>query len=264
MPSDEISDSYDARLGADAVPHVFIHEEREWTSSREVARCFGWRHASLLAAVMALQKELGEETQPHFRIQDETSPRGERRTFIHMTRDGFALLTAELEGARAALMRLRFLEAFTRLGRKLLQESCRKAREARLTWREARAAGKQARQELTEALHDLARNVGAPPLGGREAAAFPDVTRLIYDALLPGEIPVTKRPPHPLRRDALTAHHLRLLALGEGMAAALIRDGLTRHDPPEEIAASIQSRLTGLQQAANLPITAGEIQENPS
>lgn len=251
MPVDHNAAVDESNLGADAVPHVFIQEEKEWTTSREVARCFGWRHASLLAAVMALQEELGEETRPHFRIQDESDAGGKRRTFVHMTRDGFALVTAGLKGARAAVMRLRFLEAFTRLGGKLLRESCRKAREARLTWREARSAGKLARKELTEALQELARQSGAAPLGGAMAASFPDVTRLIYAALLPG--PASSTSSSPPRRDALTTHNLRLLALGEGMAAALIRQGVAQRENPEEIAAAIKSRLTDLQQAAEIP-----------
>ena len=108
-----------------STPEIIIFKGRPMVSSLQVARHFGKRHDDVLKKIRQL------EIPENFRLRNfaESSyvnQQGKKQPMYLMTRDGFALLVMGFTGKRAMEWKIRYIEAFNAMERKLKEEFQRK------------------------------------------------------------------------------------------------------------------------------------------
>ena len=87
---------------------------RLFTTSRDIARCFGKQHSHVLRDI----DNLGcspEFNQSNFGCVEYLDKKGERRRAVEITRDGFAILAMGFTGRRAMAWKERYIAAFNAL-----------------------------------------------------------------------------------------------------------------------------------------------------
>lgn len=101
---------------------VRLHGETPVTTSPIIAETFGKRHKHVLDATRELLKELeehGDTGRPNFRPTTYRDSQGKRHPAYEVTRDGFTLLAMGFTGREALRFKLRFIEAFNLLERRV-------------------------------------------------------------------------------------------------------------------------------------------------
>jgi Rha family phage regulatory protein len=91
-----------------------------YVSSREVADKFGKNHRDIVRVISTAEQSIISANNEDFNVRNFTrvgyiDAKGENRTEILMTRDGFAFIALSLTGQAAVEWKLRFLDAFNAL-----------------------------------------------------------------------------------------------------------------------------------------------------
>ena len=115
---------------------VQVKENETVTTSLLVAESFGKRHDNVLRAIDNLVEEIGllkfEETPLLFQKSNyENEQNGQTYQLYHMNRDGFTLLTMGFSGKKALAWKLKYIQAFNEMERRLHSEAIT-VRESRL------------------------------------------------------------------------------------------------------------------------------------
>ena len=102
-------------------PVIVIHDGKAVTSSKDVAQFFGKRHTHVLDAIRDLMLKGGSEIEPKFRPFENNDLTGTSTSHYEMDRDGFTLLAMGFTGSRALKWKLRYIDAFNEMERRLRQ-----------------------------------------------------------------------------------------------------------------------------------------------
>lgn len=95
------------------------------TDSRAVALAFGKLHKNVLRAIDQMRKSTHPEIAEHYRLNfepvDFIDKNGDRRPMYRMTEKGLSELAMSFTGEKARVIRIRFLNAFEAVARRLAQ-----------------------------------------------------------------------------------------------------------------------------------------------
>lgn len=98
-----------------------IREGQAVTSSLQVAESFEKRHDNIIRDIESLKKDVLNFEEMYF--QSTTADKyGRSRKIYYMNRDGFTLLAMGFTGKKALEFKLKYIEAFNQMERKLLEQ----------------------------------------------------------------------------------------------------------------------------------------------
>lgn len=102
---------------------VRLHGDTPTTTSLIIAEKFGKRHQDVMRAVRRILAHPGysECNGCNFALVTYHDGKGEQRPYYEITRDGFTLLAMSFTGHAAMAFKLRFIDAFNRLEREVLE-----------------------------------------------------------------------------------------------------------------------------------------------
>lgn len=95
-------------------PVVVISNNKTVTTSWEVARYFGKRHADVLRSIQNLECSR-EFTERNFALSEYTDETGRKLPMYEMTRDGFTFVGMGFTGPQAARFREAYIDAFNKM-----------------------------------------------------------------------------------------------------------------------------------------------------
>ena len=93
------------------VPIVQIINTQITTTSTDLAKCFGKRHADVIRRIEKLDCS-AEFNERNFALVEYEDGKGETRPMYRITRDGFAFLAMGFKGAKAAYFKEAYINAF--------------------------------------------------------------------------------------------------------------------------------------------------------
>lgn len=97
---------------------VIMKNERAVTSTTNVAKNFKREHHNVMKSVEALKKDVVNFNEMFFETTEPDSYNRERKVYL-MNRDGFTLLAMGFTGKRAMEFKLKYIEAFNDMEKKL-------------------------------------------------------------------------------------------------------------------------------------------------
>ncbi len=104
-------------------PTVTLVDGTPRTTSLNVAEVFGKRHDVVIRGIRDLQDKCPEEFTAHnFVVSEYTDSTGRKLPMYTMTRDGFTLLVMGFTGKEALAWKIRYIEAFNAMEKKLREE----------------------------------------------------------------------------------------------------------------------------------------------
>ncbi len=102
----------------------WLNEQTPVVLSLDVARHFGKKHLHVLRDIGKLSLNLPKSfSQSNFGLAKYTDEQGKSRPAYNLTRDGFTLLAMGFTGQKALQWKLKYIEAFNAMERKLLKQS---------------------------------------------------------------------------------------------------------------------------------------------
>lgn len=125
---------------------VKVNHRRIVCDSLRVARHFKKEHKNVLRAIEEILAAQNSAAKWYYETTYEN--RGKQYPMYLMTRDGFALLVMGFTGKRALDWKIKYIEAFNRMERVMLE---RKSEE----WKSDRQVGKEQRRVLTDTIQRL-------------------------------------------------------------------------------------------------------------
>lgn len=147
-----------------------------------------------------------------FRETSYTNARGRTYRMFEMNRDGFSLLVMGFTGEKALEWKLKFIEAFNLMEKKLLNQ-------LNVQWIEAREQGKIVRKEETDTIRDFVDY--ATEQGSKNAKMYyANITKMEYKAL---ELIQQK---DEKIRDSLNIVQLNQLFIAEKLCTEAIKQGM--------------------------------------
>ena len=195
-----------------AAPLVRTIGKRNFTSSRTIAEAFGKRHADVLRTIANHLAIPGNDAfnERNFAPRDFIDSRGKTQPEYLLTEEGFAVIALAFTGEKATAMRIRFVEAFASMNRRLLQLE-RQTPE----YVEARNEASIGQQMLATALVESRAAIGKLT----KPHHFANEAKLLTFALTGKSEPVVDR-------SRLTPAELRLLAKIEHLDFTLMLRGI--------------------------------------
>src|SRR5690625_85385 len=97
---------------------VIMKNERAVTSTTNVAKNFKREHHNVMKSVEALKKDVVNFNEMFFETTEPDSYNRERKVYL-MNRDGFTLLAMGFTGKRAMEFKLKYIEAFNDMEKRL-------------------------------------------------------------------------------------------------------------------------------------------------
>lgn len=101
---------------------VIMQDKKVVTSSLQVARNFKKQHRNILRDIGVLKKDVLNFEQM-FMESTEPDSYGRNRRIYYMNRDGFSLLAMGFTGKKALQFKLKYIEAFNQMEKKLQEEN---------------------------------------------------------------------------------------------------------------------------------------------
>jgi len=192
---------------------VSIQHREAMTTSLIVAEVFGKRHDRVLEAIRNFIADLPEGA-PFFRETSYTDLSNRAQAAYEMNRDGFSLLAMGFTGKKALGFKLKYIEAFNKMERALLNKN-------NLSWQHERAIGKIGRRAETDT---IARFVNYATAQGSKSAKlyFMQITKMTNQALFM----VSATGPQSFR-DTLDSMQLSFLTTAEHIIRQVLEDGMT-------------------------------------
>ncbi|EHJ48798.1 phage regulatory protein, Rha family [Solidesulfovibrio carbinoliphilus subsp. oakridgensis] len=109
-----------SRGKGDLVPEVFLLDGAPVVTSLKVGQHFRKKHLHVLEAIRRLMASLPSEfNESNFRSVEYLDAKGERRPAYHLSRDGFTLLVMGFTGKKALAWKVRYIQAFNAMEKKL-------------------------------------------------------------------------------------------------------------------------------------------------
>ena len=99
---------------------VQVDKEQVVTDSRKVAEVFGKEHKNVLTAIREIL--VAENQATKFFYESEHEYRGQKFPLYLMNRDGFSLLVMGFTGAKAMQWKIRYIEAFNEMEKRLKEQ----------------------------------------------------------------------------------------------------------------------------------------------
>lgn len=228
---------------------VFLQRNEVYADSLSVAERFSKSHRHVLGAIEKLIRSIKEDNaaleresnQPKirpieiFKKSEYIDSRNRAQTKYLMNRDAFALL---VQGFTALHWKRKYNAAFNAMEKALAERMS-------LEWKEARAAGKAARRELTDALKALAEYAKG------QGSANSGKLYMVYTRL------VNKALGLPPGRDGLTAVQLGWLIAAEDMVLRAVLDGMDRGLHYKEIYRENKAGIDAFAEHAAIPWKGG-------
>ncbi|MFP3722102.1 phage regulatory protein/antirepressor Ant [Niallia circulans] len=100
---------------------VSTHNQQAVTNSLQVSETFEKRHDNVLRDIENLKKDVLNFEEMFFETIELDSYRRERRVYL-MNRDGFTLLAMGFTGSKALQFKLKYIEAFNLMEKKILEQ----------------------------------------------------------------------------------------------------------------------------------------------
>lgn len=192
---------------------VLSQHRAAMTTSMIVADSFDKRHDRVLESIRGIIPDLPKGSAPFYREANYIDEQGKPRPMYEMTRDGFSLLAMGFNGRKALGFKLKFLDAFNKMERALLQRE-------NLSWQEQRLDNKSGRHSETDS---IARFVEYATAQGSQHAKlyYINITKMTYHSLN-----IAKQIGPPSLRDSLDAIHLSFLTTAEHIIRQVLEDGM--------------------------------------
>lgn len=195
---------------------VYISQNNEIVcDSLQVAKKFGKRHNNVMRDIRSLLKI--EQTKQMFNLSSYTEKQnGQVYQMYTMNRDGFSLLAMGFTGEKALEWKLKYIQAFNKMEKLLLQQQP-------LHWHETRQAAKENRLLETDSIKEFVAY--AKRQGSQNADRYYyHLTDLAHKAA-----GITKG------RDKATVYQLSTLMLVEHAIAEIMQEDMTQNKPYREI-----------------------------
>lgn len=216
---------------------VFLRNEEALTDSLIVAEMFGKRHDNVMQAIEKLMGGLLEikDTQNgavndlknkavklfiQSRYKDE---KGEYRKKYLMNRDGFSLLVMGFTGKKALEWKLKYIEAFNKMEKVIMERQT-------TAWLETRKQGKLIRKEETNVIQKLVE------YAKEQGSGNADMLYMTYTKLANKMVGITSR-------DTATNAQLNDLSTMERLIAKVVIDGMEQGKHYKEIYQDSKRRL---------------------
>lgn len=216
---------------------VFLRNEEALTDSLIVAEMFGKRHDNVMQAIEKLMGGLLEikDTQNGMvndlknkavklfiqsRYKDE---KGEYRKKYLMNRDGFSLLVMGFTGKKALEWKLKYIEAFNKMEKVIMERQT-------TAWLETRKQGKLIRKEETNVIQKLVE------YAKEQGSGNADMLYMTYTKLANKMVGITSR-------DTATNAQLNDLSTMERLIAKVVIDGMEQGKHYKEIYQDSKRRL---------------------
>ncbi len=195
---------------------VVLQHREAMTTSLKIAEVFGKRHDNVVQAIRNISKELPTSDLLIFKecYKINELANGKREPYFEMNRDGFSLLAMGFTGKKALEWKLKFLDAFSKMEKALLNQQ-------NLSWQQQRLDNKAARRIETAT---IARFVEYATGQGSQSAKmyFMQITKMTHQALFL----VKQASPKPFR-DLLDSMQLSFLTTAEYLVHQTLEDGMT-------------------------------------
>ncbi len=150
----------------------------------------------------------------------------------YMNKAGFSLLTMGLNGAKALVWKVQFIEAFDRMISLLIERNT-------IEWKKTRAIGKETRHELTDALKKLEQY--SKSQGSKNSSmVYTNYSKLINNIIGISE------------RNLATTKQLHAIAIIEDMLVKLIMKAIEENTPREHIYPKCKEQLLRFKEIALL------------
>jgi Rha family phage regulatory protein len=216
---------------------VMVQRGKGTTTSLLVAAKFGKRHNSVLRAIKNLECS-ASFTERNFAPSKYEDSTGRTLPMYFITRDGFTFLAMGFTGKEASEWKEKFIDAFNRMERIILNQQ-------NLSWQQARLDGKNARRDLTDVIGAFVEYASGQ--GSTNARMYYTVISKLTNQAL-GLIKSASKKPF---RDVLDGIHLSFLSSAEYVARQALLDGMTEKLHYKEIYKLARERITAF--AVTLP-----------
>lgn len=217
---------------------VCIQHREAVTTSLKVGEVFGKRHYNVVSAIRKMISEMPVRGRLIFKESSYLNDQNKQQPMYEMTRDGFSLLAMGFTGEKALQFKIRFLDAFNRMEKTLLQQYDP-------SWQQQNLEGKKVRRGETDILRvfvDYATSQGS----NNPERYYTNITAMTYKALALEPEASAKR-----FRDTLNTMQSTFLAAAECVALLAVVDGMQQQLPYKEIYTLAKERVTSY--AATLP-----------
>lgn len=205
---------------------VFLKKDEAMADSLMVAEMFGKEHRNVVRAIENIMEGIAknEHTPKMFFKSSYKHPQnGERYTKYYMNRDGFSLLVMGFTGKKALEWKLKYIEAFNKMEKVIIEKRTD-------AWIETRKLGKITRQaecEMIMKLKDYAKSQGSTHY---------DTLYMVYAKLANKMVGITKR-------DEATVQQLNTLSLMENIIFHVIDMGIIAGKHYREIYQDCKTRM---------------------
>jgi len=188
---------------------VCVAHREATTSSIIVAEVFGKRHDNVARDIRKLIEDLPAGSPLKFEEISIEDSYGRKQPAYQMTRDGFSLLAMGFTGKKALQFKLKFLDAFNRMERALLNRD-------NLSWQQERSTGKIARRGETDSIKRFVEH--ATRQGAKSASwYYASITMLTNQGLFGVKV---------ASRDALDPMQLSFLTVAEQIIRQTLEAGM--------------------------------------
>jgi len=194
---------------SDAGKLVCVAHREATTTSLIVADVFGKKHKNVLQAIEGLVADLPQQHRLNFKPVSIDDLYGRKQPAYEITRDGFSLLAMGFTGKKALEFKLKFLDAFNKMERALLNKS-------NLSWQQERATGKIARRSETDVIQRFVQHASRQ---GAEKASwyYASITKLTNASLFGVKA---------ASRDLLSPLQLSFLTVAEQIVRQTLENGM--------------------------------------
>lgn len=229
---------------------IEVKKQQAVTTSVKVAEHFGKRHDNLLRDIDRFLEDsspqkLGQENNLKD-IDKETLSKiknmffeskykgkdGKEHRMYYMNKAGFSLLTMGLNGAKALIWKVQFIEAFDKMISLLMERNT-------IEWQKTRAIGKETRHELTDALKKL-EEYNKSQGSKNSSMVYTNYSKLINNIIGISE------------RNLATTKQLHAIAIIEDMLVKLITEAIEENTPREHIYPKCKEQLLRFKKIALL------------
>lgn len=200
-------------------PFVKVKRGQIITNSLDVADNFGKRHEYIIKKVRDILKNW-DTSQPmkdfgalNFKESSYTDESNRKQVMFDMTRDGFSFLAMGLTGSKAAIWKVKYINAFNMMEKQILNQNNQQ-------WVDDRRQGKISRKEVTEAIKQFVQY--AEKQGSKHAGFYyATITKATYTALF-----LIERKAPTAFRNMLDSIQLTYLSIAEHKGSEALLEGM--------------------------------------